>query len=84
MTVLRLTEEGHLVLPDDMRRVLGLAAGDAVEVELEGRGLRLCVPALQSTGPGGTDIGPWLGRGGSFRTAAEIDGHVDALREEWD
>ncbi len=73
MTVLKLSEDGHLVLPEDMRRVLCLAAGDEVEVALEGRSPRVSAPTGSKPSATGIDIGPWLGRGRSFRSSAAVD-----------
>lgn len=84
MTVLKLSEDGHLVLPEDMCRVLGLAAGDEVEVALEGRSLRVSAPTGSKPSATGIDIGPWLGRGRSFRSSAAVDRHLDGLRDERD
>ena len=80
MAELVLAEDGRLVLPKEMRELLGLKPGDIVEAVLEHDGIR-----LRTTGSArrSVDIGQWIGSGRSYADRQEADDALAELRDEW-
>lgn len=83
MTVLKISEDGRIALPDDMQASLSLRSGDEVEAIIEGNTIRLS-RATKRTSRRGVDIGPWTGAGRTFTSQEEADAFIRAERDSWD
>lgn len=88
-------DKGRLTLPDDVRKHLGIRAGDAVIIELTDSGTAELIPAtlipkdqlwfahpeMQARVQGAMDDIA-QGRTTRVRTAAELQAHLDSLKGE--
>lgn len=85
MTILKVSEDGRIALPKEMRASLSLGSGDEVEASIEGNSIRLVRARAPKQKPRrGIDISAWIGAGRSFASQEEVDAFIRAERDSWD